>query len=165
MIRQSVRISLEAGFLIALLGAIVWATGRPFLFPSLGPSAFALALRNPRDTTARQVIGGHLCGVLAGLLVYHTLAEGLMITSFHTSFSLGGLLLSASGALSVVLTAGSMLLARASHPPACATTLIISLGLLPTLVEGGIILGSVVLLFAVHRGYLWLESHIQLQGT
>lgn len=154
MIKQSLRISLEAGFLIALLGVIVWATGRPFLFPSLGPSAFALALRNPADTSARQVIGGHLCGVVAGLLVYHSLAEGLIITTEQAAFSLNGLLLSASGALSVSLTAVSMLIARASHAPACATTLIISLGLLPTVLEGGIILGSVVLLFVVHRGFL-----------
>ena len=34
--------------LLGVLGGILWATGRPFVFPSLGPTAFVLALR-PRQ--------------------------------------------------------------------------------------------------------------------
>lgn len=149
MVKRVVRVSVETGLLVALLGLIVWATGRPFIFPSLGPTAFALALR-PQDNTARQVLGGHLWGVLAGLLVYHTVAPGLIVTAAHAPFSMSSLWLAASGSLSVALTAGGMILTRTVHPPACATTLIISLGLLPDLVEGAIIMAAVTLLYGTH---------------
>lgn len=150
MIRRALRTSLEAGFFIALLGLIVWATGRPFIFPSLGPTAFALALQ-PREHTIRHVLGGHFCGVVAGLAVYHLFASGLIVTTFHTPFSTDGLWLAASGALSVALTAASMLLTRMVHPPACATTLIISLGLLSSFAEGVIIIVAVAILLGAHR--------------
>ena len=149
MTKKTLRVSLEAGLYVSLLGFIVWATGRPFIFPSLGPTAFALALR-PGEHTARQVLGGHLCGVIGGLLVYHTVAPGLAVTAVHLPFSTSSLWITASGALSVALTAGGMLLTRTVHAPACATTLIISLGLLSSLVEGGIIVVAVSLLYGVH---------------
>ena len=68
-LKKAVRVSLEVGLYVILLGLVVWLTGQPFIFPSLGPTALALALR-PGEHTAREVLGGHLCGVLAGLLVY-----------------------------------------------------------------------------------------------
>jgi len=34
--------SLYAGLLFTLLGGIAWASGQPFIFPSLGPTAFVL---------------------------------------------------------------------------------------------------------------------------
>lgn len=160
MVRDAVRTGLEAGLLIALLGLIVWATGQPFVFPSLGPTAFALALRTPEQTTARRVIGGHGCGVVVGLFVYHSLAEGLVITAEHVPLSTDGLWLSASAALSVAGTAAAMLLTRTSHAPACATTLIIALGLLPDVSDGAIILLAVTLLFAAHRAVLRLDRRI-----
>jgi CBS-domain-containing membrane protein len=40
------------------------------------------------------------------------------------------------------------------HPPACATTLIVSLGLLSTPIQVGIIVVSVVILVTVHAGGL-----------
>ena len=39
MNRRRVGTSLYAGFLFAVLGAVAWASGQPFIFPSLGPSA------------------------------------------------------------------------------------------------------------------------------
>jgi hypothetical protein len=44
-----------------------------------------------------------------------------------------------------------MLATGTSHPPACATTLIVSLGLLSTPTQVGIVVVSVVALVAVHR--------------
>lgn len=154
MRKKAVRVGLEAGLYVALLGLIVWAVGRPFIFPSLGPTAFTLA-RRPGEHSARQVLGGHLCGVLAGLLVYHTVASGLAVTTVHAPLSMSSLWIAASGALSVVLTAGGMIATRTVHAPACATTLIISLGVLSSLVEGGIIVAAVALLYGAHRLLRW----------
>lgn len=50
------------------------------------------------------------------------------------------------GALSLALTGAVLLLLRASHPPAGATVLIVSLGLLETPAELAMILAGVVLL-------------------
>ena len=98
MEQRVVRVGLEAGAYIALLGFIAWGTGYPFIFPSLGPTAFALTL-HPKANTARTVLGGHLWGVVCGLLAYHALASGLTITSIHASLSASSLWLAASGAL------------------------------------------------------------------
>ena len=149
MVKRAARVGTMTGFLLALLGLIVWATGRPFIFPSLGPTAFALALA-PNEHSMRQVVGGHLCGVLAGLLAYHAAAPGLAITTTHVPLAGSGLRPAASGPRSVALTAGGMLLTRTVHAPACATTLIISLGLLSGVVEAAIIMVSVVLLYGAN---------------
>jgi hypothetical protein len=65
-----------------------WATGRPFIFPSLGPSAFALALGEDA-ISARRIIGGHSIGIAAGFLSYHLLAWGLAFTTFPVLVSRG----------------------------------------------------------------------------
>jgi CBS-domain-containing membrane protein len=156
MEQRVVRVSIEAGAYIALLGLIAWGTGRPFIFPSLGPTAFALTL-HPKTNSARTVLCGHLCGVVSGLLAYHSFASGLMVTTIHTPLSVNGLWLAASGSLSVMLTVGSMLMTRTVHSPACATTLIISLGLLPSLLDGGIIMMAVMILYGAHGVFRWIE--------
>ena len=157
MEQRVVRNSIEAGVYIALLGLVAWAAGRPFIFPSLGPTAFALTLY-PKTNSARTVIGGHLCGVISGLAAYHALASGLTVTAVHAPLASGTLWLAASGSLSVVLTAGSMLITRTVHSPACATTLIISLGLLPSFLEGGIIMTAVIVLYGVHSVFRRIEK-------
>ncbi len=136
--------------MIAALGVILWLTGRPFVFPSLGPTAFMLALR-PRQHPAREVIGGHLWGVSAGLLSYHLVAGGLTLGSMPAAWSLEAVRLTGSAVLSVALTAGAMVATRTVHAPACATTLIVSLGLLPLLTDGLLIMIGVAFLYGLHR--------------
>jgi len=148
--RRTVRASLHAGALLAVTGVVAWATGRPFVFPSLGPSAYVLATaRGPGEGPGpRRVVGAHVVGVLAGLLAYHLLASGLSITAGVAPFAPAGVLLGASAVLSVALTAAGMLATDAVHPPACATTLIVSLGVLPSVADGATIVAAVVVLVA-----------------
>jgi len=54
--------------------------------------------------------------------------------------------LGASAVVSVGLTTAGMLATDLPHAPACATTLIISLGLLASPVDGVVILAAVILL-------------------
>lgn len=140
-----------AGLLLALLAAVSWATGRPFVFPSLGPSAYALATDGEGELGARRVIGGHAVGVVAGLAAYHLLASGLTLVALPPAHSMDALRLAASGTLSVALTAGGMVAADTDHAPAAATTLIVSLGLLPTPTDGAIILVAVSGLYVADR--------------
>ncbi|WP_313691895.1 HPP family protein [Halorarum halobium] len=136
-----------AGALLAAAGALAWATGRPLVFPSLGPSAYLLATA-PERTSDRELLGGHAIGVLAGLVSYHALAAGNgILVGFDPGGAVGAHVV-ASGVVSVVLTTAGMALTDARHAPACATTLIVSLGLLPTLGDALVIAVGVSGLYA-----------------
>lgn len=130
---------------------IAWLTGRPFIFPSLGPSAYSLAINGRDEATGRRVICGHLIGVLSGLLAYHMVAHGLALSVLPSAQSIPLLRLAASGVISVVLTTAGMLAAKAQHPPACATTMIISLGILATSWDAIFIMLAVAVMYAVHK--------------
>lgn len=133
--------------LLVGLAVLAWASGYPYLFPSLGPSAYALAV-NPGSATSQPkgVFGAHLFGVVGGLVAYHALAAGLTVVQAPPAASVAALRLGASALLSVGLTSVGMLMTDLRHPPACATTLIVSLGLLTTPLDAAIILAAVCLL-------------------
>ncbi|WP_335999195.1 HPP family protein [Halorientalis halophila] len=141
-----------AGALLVVTGGLTWATGEAFVFPSLGPTAYLLATVHTEIQTARRVIGGHLIGIVAGLVAYHALASGASIVPASPAYSIEQLRLVASAVLSVTLTTAGMRTTGTEHAPACATTLIVSLGLLSTLVEATFVFVSVCLLYAVHLG-------------
>lgn len=159
--RRRVGTSLYAGLLFTVLGAIAWATGQPFIFPSLGPSAFILAFdRRSERTTTYRIVGSHLVGGVAGLIAWSFLASGISITATPPAFSPEGLRLTASATLSIVLTSWAMIAARMVHAPACATTLIVSLGLLSTPLQVTIIVVSVVILVEFHAAVLHLIKRV-----
>lgn len=135
-----------------MLGAFAWVTGFPVLFPILGPSAFVLAMFPESEASdARRVVGSHAIGVVAGLLAYNLFATGLTMTTPVAPLSVPGLRLAVSSGVAIFLTVAGMLVFRVRHPPACATTLIVALGLLSTPVEGGMILVAVLALVAVRH--------------
>lgn len=157
MVRRRVGTSLYAGLLFTLLGVIAWVSGQPFIFPSLGPSAFILAFeRQGERTRTYRVVGSHLIGGVAGLLAYTLLASGIAITGATDPLSIEGLRLTTSATLSIVITSWGMIATDTIHAPACATTLIVSLGLLSTPLQVAIIVVSVVLLVEFHRGVIAL---------
>lgn len=145
------------GLVLLVPAAAAWLSGHPFIFPSLGPSAYFLVVTRERAHRLLEVVGGHLIGVLAGLGAYGLLAHGVTIAAAQAPFSLAGLRLMASGVLSVVLTTAVMGLFRLTHPPACATTLIISLGLLPSALDGVYIMVAVVIMAVGYRLFLHPE--------
>ena len=77
--------SLHTGLLIAILGILTWVSGLPALFPSLGPSAFVLAMFPESEASnPKRVIGSHILGVIAGFLAYHLFAQGIRVQArFH----------------------------------------------------------------------------------
>jgi len=138
---------------IGIMAAAAWATGSPFVFPSLGPTAF-LFFYTPLAASAapRNTIFGHLIGALAGYLslVIFGLTEAAPALS-------GGMTVARVGAaaLSLGLTSGLMVWFRVPHPPAGATTLIVSLGILRTPGQLAVLMLAVILLtiqgFAINR--------------
>ena len=113
---------------IAIMSAAAWLTNEPFIFPSLGPTAF-LFFYTPTAPTAspRNALGGHLVGVLAGYLALVVFGLTDMGPAFAGGFTAARV---GATALSLGLTSGVMVWSRVPHPPAGATTLIISLGIL-----------------------------------
>ncbi|WP_336336452.1 HPP family protein [Haloarcula brevis] len=151
MRRHRVGTSLYAGVLFVVLGVLAWASGQPFVFPSLGPSAFVLAFHRDGDRTGLpSVVASHFIGGLAGLVAYALLAGGVSLVADPTAFSTAGLRLVASATLSLVVTSWGMIATDTVHAPACATTLIVSLGLLSTPLQVAVIVVSVGVLVAFH---------------
>ncbi|MDS0220011.1 HPP family protein [Haloarcula sp. S1AR25-5A] len=151
MRRHRVGTSLYAGVLFVVLGVLAWATGQPFIFPSLGPSAFILAFQRDRDRTGLvSVVVSHLIGAIAGLVAYSLLASGVSLVADPTAFSMAGLRLVASATLSIIVTSWGMIATDTVHAPACATTLIVSLGLLSTPPQVATIVAGVGVLVAFH---------------
>jgi hypothetical protein len=113
---------------LALSGAVGLALKQPWLFPSLGPTVM-IFFESPRQRSSRPLntVVGHLVGIAAGYACY--LAFGL---NGAPSAPVGGLTPAylAAGALSVALTTVVLTLLALPHPPAGATTLIVSLGIL-----------------------------------
>lgn len=116
------------GFIsIALLAAVAMLTGTPFVFPSLGPTAF-LFFFTPHSPTAspRHTLLGHAIGIACG---YGALVVcGLQHAPPAITVGVDGARVLAA-ALSLAATGALMILLKAAHPPAGATTLIVSLGI------------------------------------
>jgi len=123
------------GFIaIALLTALAAVTGSPFVFPSLGPTAYLFFFTPLAEAASpRNTILGHAIGLICGY-------AALTLTGAHGAGVAAALSLSATGAL--------MVLFRVSHPPAGATTLIVSLGIISRPVHLVIIEAAVFLLTA-----------------
>lgn len=59
--------ALHTGLLITTTAVLACLSGLSMLFPSLGPTAFVLALFEQGDATSpRRVIGGHVIGSSLG---------------------------------------------------------------------------------------------------
>ncbi len=135
---------------IGILAAVAMTTDTPSLFPSLGPTAFLL-FSSPMLAAAspRNSIEGHLIGVVAGylsLVLFGLTDNPATIIEGVTGQRVG------AAALSLALTSGFMVWLQRPHPPAGATTLIISLGILREPWQLVVLMVAVVLM--VLQGYV-----------
>lgn len=129
---------------IGLMATVALVSGQPFVFPSLGPTAF-LFFYTPLAPAAspRNAVCGHLIGAAAGwasLAVFGLRDDGPAIATGVDGPRV------AAAALSLGLTAGLMVLLKVPHPPAGATTLIISLGIMRTGEQIAVLMAAVFLL-------------------
>jgi HPP family protein len=130
--------SIGIGAYVGLLSLVVLATSggiglllvTPWLFPSLGPTVMLIA-GSPRHPSSRPLNAavGHLVGIVAGAGCFY--AFGL---NGQPPAPVGGLTPAyvLAAALSVAITAFALQALKLPHPPAGATTLIISLGVIAT---------------------------------
>lgn len=113
---------------IGVMSIAALVTGAPFVFPSLGPTAFLLFYTPMTPPSSpRNTMCGHAIGAAAGYLslVIFGLTEAPPALATSVTWDRVG-----AAALSLGLTAGVMVWAKVPHPPAGATTLIVSLGIL-----------------------------------
>lgn len=139
---------------ISIMGLIAHFASAPFIFPSLGPTAFLIFHRptasaaSPRNTITGHAIGA-ACG-LGALALCGLLDAGSVLTQGEVTVPRA-----LAAGLSLGATSGLMVLFKRGHPPAGATTLIISLGLMSQPDEVAVLLLAVVLLVGegllIHR--------------
>ncbi len=146
-------IGLNGAISVGLLAGLAMLTQEPFIFPSVGASAFILFYR-PLVAAAspRNTLLGHLIGVLAGWLSLW--AFGLLGAPNAFEAGVDGIRVLAT-AMGVGLACAGMVFLRAAHPPAAATSLIVSMGLVTSLWHLPLLLAGAALLvlqaFVMHR--------------
>jgi CBS domain-containing membrane protein len=138
---------------IALLALLALATESPFVFPSLGPTAYLFFFSPLAETASpRNTILGHAIGLICGYAAFALTAS--FVPPFAAQGGVHGARVLAA-ALSLSATGALMALFRVSHPPAGATTLIVSLGIIAHPKELVVIEVAVVLLtmqaFVINR--------------
>lgn len=113
---------------IALLTSVALLTHNPFVFPSLGPTAYLFFFSPLAEASApRNAIYGHAIGLACGFFAFY-------VTGMHPfDQGAGGhvyLPRILASALALALTGAVKVLSNVNHPPAGATTMIVSLGIL-----------------------------------
>lgn len=140
-------------FSIGVMSVLAVVTRSPFIFPSLGPTVFLFFYRPTSPSASpHNTIIGHLIGTLAGY--FSLVVTGLTMAgpALENGVTWPRVI---AAALSLGLTCGLMVLCKAPHPPAAATTLIISLGMLTKPWQLVLLMVAVLLLtalaFAINR--------------
>jgi CBS-domain-containing membrane protein len=115
---------------VAILAALAVVFHTPFVFPSVGPTAFLLYFMPTAPTASpRNTLCGHAIGIGCGYAALCLLglehAPSAILEEIHWPRVV-------AAALSLAATGALMILLLVVHPPAGATTLIISLGFITT---------------------------------
>ncbi len=119
------------GALILIVGLTAWAAGQPWLFASLGPTAYEQA-EKPHLRSARpyNVVVGHFVGIGAGFLalwLVHAWNAPKVIPQSHLVWERLG-----AAVIAVTITTLVNLLLHSGQPAATSTTLLIALGAFQT---------------------------------
>jgi len=143
---QSLYVFVNGFITIGLLALLALVSRNPFVFPSLGPTAYLLFFSPLAKTCSpRNTIFGHAIGIICGYAAFVLTGAGALPFGLHPGVFWPRIL---AAALSLSATGAFMVLLEVSHPPAGATTLIISLGIISKPGELVIIEVAVFLLVA-----------------
>jgi uncharacterized membrane protein YgaE (UPF0421/DUF939 family) len=155
---EDVWVPLEAGLLLAVVGAFGILAGRPWLFPSLGPTAFALAeYPDARMSRFYHVVLAHLIGLGAAILSVHLLSARVA-PALPASGQIAWARVWAA-ALALTLTILLEALLRTSHPPSAATALIVALGGIPPTLHAAIdVIAGVIIVATLGELIAWIRS-------
>lgn len=139
--------TLCCGPTVAAAGVLAWVTGQPWVFPSLAPTIL-LVYETPMRAQAspRHTVVGHVTGVGVGYACL--VAFGLRHVPAAT---VSGFTPPRIGAVTLAVAATTFVLhaLRCAHPPAGASAIIVSLGILRTPTQLGVMIAAVVLVTAL----------------
>jgi hypothetical protein len=100
---------------IALLALLAVVTESPFVFPSLGPTAYLLFIAPlAENSSPRNTILGHAVGLISGYAAFSITGAASLPFGTHPGFYWPRIL---AAALSLSATGAFMVLLRAGHPP------------------------------------------------
>ncbi|MCE5327094.1 MAG: HPP family protein [Planctomycetaceae bacterium] len=136
---------LVTGALMLIAGGMGYVFHQPWMFPSLGPTAFMQACRpNDRSSGLYSTLVGHSIGIAAGYLAVWIFAAHLPPLVHVSDYVTPPRMWAA--AVSVGATMLGHTLLRCYHPPAAATTLIIALGVFQISWHdaGGLVMGILI---------------------
>jgi len=143
---RSVYVFVNEFVTIGVLALLALVSHNPFVFPSLGPTAYLLFFSPLAKTSSpRNTILGHAVGLICGYAAFVVTGAGAMPFGAHPGIFWPRIL---AAGLSLSATGAFMVLLGISHPPAGATTLIVSLGIISRPGELVIIEVAVLLLVA-----------------
>lgn len=128
-------------------GAVGIALAQPWLFPSLGPTVM-LFFESPQEESSRprHALVGHVVGIAVGWAMLHLFGLQDLLPAPVGGLTAGHVL---AGALSVALTSLILVATSHQHPPAGASTLIVSLGILSKPADVGVMVLAVLLVTAL----------------
>ncbi|HEX5412205.1 MAG TPA: HPP family protein [Terriglobia bacterium] len=147
--KQNLLVStLGEGTLILILAAIAWITHWPFIFASLGPTAYEqVELPRSRSSRPYNIITGHLVALGSGFFMLWVLnawdSPNILALGYVSWPRLW------ASAIAAALTAGLTQLLYASQPASLATSLLVTLGLMQTARDAIAIIIGVLILTAV----------------
>lgn len=125
---RSIYVFVNGFVTIGLLALLALLSRNPFVFPSLGPTAYLLFFSPLAKTCSpRNTIFGHAIGIVCGYAAFAVTGAGALPFGVHPGIFWPRIM---AAALSLSATGALMVLLGVSHPPAGATTLIISLGII-----------------------------------
>ncbi|MFL5681435.1 MAG: HPP family protein [Chloroflexota bacterium] len=147
-----------SGGLIALVGIAGVLVGRPWLLPSLGPTA-ALVAEQPAQPQSRlwNMIVGHAGGIAAGFV--GVLLAGAMNAPVVLVDKVLAPERVVASVIAMILTVAIGMLTRASHPPAAATTLLVALGAIKTPVDVANLMAGVLIVALLGEGIRRVRLH------
>jgi CBS-domain-containing membrane protein len=149
---SGIEVSTYIGMHLGTLGLLSWISGQPFLIPSLGPSIYLLAtLPDAEMNYPRRIIAGQFIGAVAGFASFHLLVGNVETITTSPAVSLVVLRQVLSSFTAAVLTTVGMYLTETQHPPAYATTLIVSLGLITAVTEIIFFLIATLVMVGMHE--------------
>lgn len=125
---------LASGALLLIVGVAGLLFGRPWLLPSLGPTA-VLVGEMPAHPTTRpwNTVVGHVGGLIAGFVAVFITGAGSQPVVLESHVLTPQRVIAAVIAIALTVLVGTLL--DASHPPAAATTLLVALGSIATLMD------------------------------
>jgi hypothetical protein len=134
-----------AAAMLLVVGVLGVLVGKPWLGPSIGPSAVLIAM-TPAHPTSRgyNTFVGHAGGLLAGfaaVVLLGAVNEPAVLTTGILTWPRV-----AAAVVAVALTVLIGIFTRASHPPAAATTLLVALGSVATLDRALAVMAGVIII-------------------